>query len=316
MLPTKAYDFEMLAASIAETGPRGQGWCFGLPPGIDPDEWPLDLHNGFPLRHSFTLLLPEDYRCHGQAIVAVSFFGVSLEHHDGGAEISEPVADALRSEQAPSDPLLRRLWQVERSSHHRLARMNDILDCGYAAILLTQAEFEGPFCPPPRHNYPAHFHGAPRPRWLEVGTARDYWDSQHFPGDRPLAEFGLYKIFGQIPDENPAFNRAISWSPRAEDPNAGKAPQEDYGLGAPASGYQAPHYWKDGVVKVENWREHEWAKGHAAQHIGGTMRPIQAIPAGFSPYYIEFDEAFGGFNFGGGNAQLDFQTMKFDWACG
>jgi hypothetical protein len=30
----------------------------------------------------------------------------------------------------------------------------------------------------------------------------------------------------------------------------------------------------------------------------------------------EFDQHFGGFNFGGGNAQLDLQTMAFEWACG
>ena len=31
----------------------------------------------------------------------------------------------------------------------------------------------------------------------------------------------------------------------------------------------------------------------------------------FSPFYVEFEEYFGG-----GNAQLDFRDMKFDWACG
>ena len=45
------------------------------------------------------------------------------------------------------------------------------------------------------------------------------------------------------------------------------------------------------------------------------MKPIQAIPE-FSPFYIGFEESFGGYNFGTGNAQLDFKRMKFDWACG
>ena len=45
------------------------------------------------------------------------------------------------------------------------------------------------------------------------------------------------------------------------------------------------------------------------------MRPCQAVPE-MSPFYIEFEEYFGGYNFGGGNAQLDFGGMKFDWACG
>jgi len=45
------------------------------------------------------------------------------------------------------------------------------------------------------------------------------------------------------------------------------------------------------------------------------MRPVQNVPD-FSPYYIGFEEEFGGYNFGGSNAQLDFRDMRFDWACG
>ena len=44
------------------------------------------------------------------------------------------------------------------------------------------------------------------------------------------------------------------------------------------------------------------------------MYPVQGIPE-FSPFYIEFEEVMGGCNFGGGNGQLDFRDMKFDWAC-
>ena len=32
--------------------------------------------------------------------------------------------------------------------------------------------------------------------------------------------------------------------------------------------------------------------------------------------YLEIEEHFGGFNFGGGNGQLDLDAMEFDWACG
>ena len=68
-------------------------------------------------------------------------------------------------------------------------------------------------------------------------------------------------------------------------------------------------------MSPDNFRLHEWSKDHARNHIGGTMRPCQAVPE-MSPFYIEFEEYFGGYNFGGGNAQLDFKDMKFDWACG
>ncbi|MBF8869523.1 hypothetical protein GUK05_04655 [Escherichia coli] len=39
------------------------------------------------------------------------------------------------------------------------------------------------------------------------------------------------------------------------------------------------------------------------------------IPDGMSPFYIEFEEYFGGYNFGTGNAWLDFKNMKFDFSC-
>ncbi len=46
------------------------------------------------------------------------------------------------------------------------------------------------------------------------------------------------------------------------------------------------------------------------------MFPVQGFPE-FSPYYLDFSEYFGGFNFGGdGNCQIDLQAMKLDWACG
>jgi hypothetical protein len=33
-------------------------------------------------------------------------------------------------------------------------------------------------------------------------------------------------------------------------------------------------------------------------------------------FYVEFEEYLGGYNFGGGNGQLDFLNMQLDWACG
>ncbi len=45
------------------------------------------------------------------------------------------------------------------------------------------------------------------------------------------------------------------------------------------------------------------------------MFPCQWTPK-YSATYLEIEEHFGGFNFGGGNGQLDLETMEFDWACG
>ena len=43
--------------------------------------------------------------------------------------------------------------------------------------------------------------------------------------------------------------------------------------------------------------------------------PLQALPEGLTPYYLEIEE-ISGMNFGGGNAQLDLESGVFDWACG
>ncbi|WP_244259725.1 hypothetical protein [Escherichia albertii] len=80
----QAYDLTLLPYPIRENTPRQQGWCFGLPSGITPEQWPLDPNNGFPLNHGFTLLLPTDYRIYGPEIVALSFFAVAPEQNDGG----------------------------------------------------------------------------------------------------------------------------------------------------------------------------------------------------------------------------------------
>ena len=64
-LPKHAYDIEMLTRSADGGAGSHHGWCFGLPPGISPQQWPLDPRSGYPLMHGFTLLLPDDYRVHG-----------------------------------------------------------------------------------------------------------------------------------------------------------------------------------------------------------------------------------------------------------
>ena len=45
------------------------------------------------------------------------------------------------------------------------------------------------------------------------------------------------------------------------------------------------------------------------------MFPCQWAPK-YSATYLEPEEHFGGFNFGGRNGQLDLTTMEFDRACG
>jgi hypothetical protein len=292
----KAYDIEMLKCPAKRGLADCHGWVFGLPPGIRPEQWPLDPNNGFPLMHGFTLWLPTDYRVHGPDLVALSFFATAPDHNNGGPF---EVAGAREAVEAAS------------GTHPRLHRMRDILGCDYAVILLTDVEFRGPPCRPPAVENRT---GAQAPDWLTTGSAAAYWKDCGAMTGSPAHSHYLLELLGEPPPHDLAFHRAIHWTPREQDPNAGIPPREEWAL--EKTGYQPYFYWLDGKIASENWREHEWAKGHRDNHIGGTMRPAQNIPE-FSPYYVEFDESFGGYNFGGdGNAQLDFRDMKFDWACG
>lgn len=283
-LPSRAYDLQMLDRP-AERG-RDHGWVYGLPPGITSEQWPLDPVTGYPLMHGFTLLLPEDYRVHGEGIVALSFFATPADLTDGGATDAPEIREAV----------------MARPSHPRLSRMTDILDYEYAALLLTRSEYEGAFATPPA---PLALATVERPRWLDVGGASAFYQAAP-----PFAQ----KMFASLPRADLAENLAIALVPRASDPNAGKDPQDPHIPRNPPSDYQT-YYYFDGAPSAENYRLHDWAKDHAHNHLGGTMRPCQAVPE-MSPFYIEFEEYFGGYNFGTGNAQLDFREMKFDWACG
>ena len=311
----QAYDIEMLHQEPERRGPHNHGWCFGLPPGITPQQWPLDPVTGYPLVHGFTLLLPQDYRVHGAECVALSFFATAADQNDGGASSDEALVAAVlaESDAPPTDADLLPFWQHGRQRHPRLSRMTDILGYAYASILLTQQEFNGPLCQPPRlpaGRFAQHY---PQPEWLGKGAAAAYWAGVAPGSVGPLENHWIYRKFGAIPESRLDYARALRWTSRASDPNAGKAPRE--GRDAQATGYQLPYFWRDGKITRENYCEHEWVKGHQQDHIGGTMRPVQGIPE-FSPYYVEFEEYFGGYNFGGGNAQFDFKDMKFDWACG
>jgi len=293
------------------------GWCFGLPPGITPAQWPLDPVSGYPLMHGFTLRLPEDYRCHGPDIVGLSFFATAPDQNDGGArDDTARNAAVLGQGPRPAEEALQPFWDHARNAHPRLYRFNDILDYGYALILLTETELTGPWCQPPTLLAHAGTNPQFRPEWLDKGSAAVF-----FPGEEtanvPLTEQYYYKQLGGVPERRLDWARALEITPRAADPNAGLAPVELYSEEPAENGYRNHYYWLDGKIVTENYREHDWAKGHENNHIGGTMRPVQGVPEGMGPYYIGFEEELGGYNFGGGgNAQLDFENMRFDWACG
>ena len=104
------------------------------------------------------------------------------------------------------------------------------------------------------------------------------------------------------------WHRALRWTVRETDPNAGLVPEEDFDGEGTTSGYVDP------LDAKNDHEEREWVADLAPCHIGGTMRPAQNVPE-MSPFRIGFEEWLGGYNFGAGNAQLDVQRMIFDWAC-
>lgn len=301
----RAYDLEILPQDARSSDSENHGWVFGLPPGIKPEQWPLDPVTGYPLMHGFTLYLPEDYRVHGPDIVAFSFFATAADQGDGGAN---PVDETLRgvilnpAATPPTDADLIPFWNAARTAHPRLHRMQDILDYEYAVILLTQEEFDGAYCKPAELVANRFYEMSPEPVWIKNGSA---YTEINAPPDDCFTQ----SIQG-TPEKSIEYSRAIRWTPRANDPNAGKTPMESYDEEPTPSGYQQPWYLED-----DQYKDHSWAEDHAENHIGGTMMPIQAMPE-MSTFYVEFEEDFGIYNFGTGNAQLDFKNMVFDWACG
>ena len=266
-------------------------------------QWPRDPRTGQPLRHAFTLLLPPDHRVRGPDLVAISLFGT--DHAGLSVAQDKGVAAAWDSPAPPADPALLPVWQYRQGRHPQECGMTDLLGEPYAAIWLTPAEFQGPPCPPP-------LDAVPMPAWTRVGAAAAFVGhdgpvrpDQRSGGDRVI------RMIGGVPDQEVAFNRALRWTPRAHDPNSGLAPPEGWD-DATAAGYQSP--WTTNPAGTAALAP--WAQAHRPNHIGGTMRPVQSYPSpAFSPFYIEFEEYLGGFNFGGGCGQLDLESMLLDWAC-
>jgi len=296
----KAYDVEMAKRCVDPS--NNQGWVFGLPPGLTSEQWPLDPISGYPLMHGFTIRLPEDYRVHGPDIVALSFFATAADQED--VSIRNDLYRAIMGQPAETEEHadLKPFRDHAAHAHPRLHRMEDILGSEYAVILLTEEEFNGPACQPPRFAPNSYLNPEHQPGWLTHGAAWHFVKNNGGLGSGTYA----YKVVGALPEKSLDWHRALQITPRAQDPNAGIPPVECFEE-VSEQGYESP--WD------EDCDLKPWTRDHKSEHIGGTMRPIQSVPE-FSPFYIEFEEYLGGYNFGGGNAQLDFLQMKFDWACG
>jgi len=281
---TTAYDIWSMAQRPLPRSGRGaiwsQGWCHGLPPGITQAQWPISPANGHALRHAFTLHLPEAYRAQGPERVALSVFV------DDPFELLETLDDAAGSGKA--------------SAHPHSHEMEDVVDVLYVMIWLTQAEFDAPLADPPP--VAAALAGLPRPDWLD----RAYADCTQFVAPRGSDGAGLALLSGDAASAGIGTAFPLQVSERNGDPNTGR-PAREWAHQNELSGY-IPAYSEAGkALQLERFY-------CPSAHLGGTMFPVQGYPD-FSPYYLEFEENFGNFNFGGGAAQLDLAQMLFDWSC-
>ncbi|MBI5265125.1 MAG: hypothetical protein HY852_25305 [Bradyrhizobium sp.] len=309
--PSTAYDLELLKEPPARGTERDHGWCYGLPPGIAQEQWPLSPHDGFPMQHCFTLCIPEQYRTKGRDLVALTMF--ADQQHDDPKEVEE-VAEYLAADTV--GPLRRAdllpFWKYRLNRHPMEFRMRDAIDRNYAAIWLTEAEFTGPLCTPPDLAGNLLLQQNPPPSWLEKGLARAVFDvrvgchDSNYENCDGLEQKYWYRLFGRIPEVgHNAYGIAIA--AREGDPNVGKPPRDEI-LHADEPGNYIQPYGKEGEAI-------ELKRFHGRNHLGGTMFPSQWTPR-YSPTYLEIEEEFGGFNFGAGNGQLDLATMAFEWACG
>ena len=95
------------------------------------------------------------------------------------------------------------------------------------------------------------------------------------------------------------------WLVERDDPNAGEAPVEARG-----ERYLQP-------FNTETSRFEPWAEALFGRcHLGGTAFPVQGMPDGLTPTYLELGEISGLNLGGGGTLQIDLSSETFDWACG
>jgi hypothetical protein len=292
-----AYDIEVLHRRV-ERSPDCHGWLFGLPPGITSDQWPFDPNSGYPLMHGFTLLLPEDYRIFGPDVVAVSFFGTAPDHCDGMPFEVDGMREKV--EVLPTHPGLRVL--------------PDVVFCEFRLILLTRAEFDGPLCQPPE---PIAETSRP-PDWMTIGAGASYGRLAGEGSEQPGSY--LMRMLGEPSPPELTYTREIRLKPRANDPNAGKPPCDQWT--ADRGDYEIPFLsveemraagmmTDDGQFRPGASSIRPWAQGYTHNHLGGTT--LSDVPFKASPYYITFEEFFGGYNFGGRSGFLDLQQLDLRW---
>lgn len=97
---------------ISETGK--DGWCGGMPPGIKPAQWCRSRKSGLPMKHLFTVRVPEEYRARGKTFVAISVFQDLTDKRIEGVEESFRRKQVKR--EAPQNPILEKSVRLPRGA--------------------------------------------------------------------------------------------------------------------------------------------------------------------------------------------------------
>jgi hypothetical protein len=263
--PTTAYDLTLLQTPPCRGAENDHGWCYGLPPGIAENQWPLSPFDGFPMQPCFTLRLPEQYRAQGRDYVALTVF--ADQQHDEPGEV-EPVARYLGAEtsERPTDPDLLPYWNYRQNRHPMEFRMKDIIDHNFAAIWLTESEFAGPLCQPPGLAANGLLRENPPPPWLEKGSARAAFDLNVgcYDSVDEIAGKTWYRLFGRVPAiGHHAYGIAVAT--RAGDPNVGRPPRDKHLHKSELGDYVAPYGEGPEALNLKRLS--------GRNHLGGTMFP-------------------------------------------
>lgn len=121
------------------------------------------------------------------------------------------------------------------------------------------------------------------------------------PGENEISKLEEPNAWQEVSSYDPFKEYTPVWLVEREDPNTGKQPNEQ---------------GEDGYVDLYEMDEEKAEALYAYSHIGGTALPVQGMPEGLTPYYVELEE-FPGMNMGdAGNMQLDLKSDVVDWACG
>ena len=264
---------------FSENGDQGQGWCFGAPAGIAPSQWPRSRVNGLPMAHVFTLRVPAEYRTKSEELIAISLF----QADDHAADTVDGVAETIEMQELPEE-----------------ANESDEAGPFWASLL----------------EYATGRH--PQERYLEDlidgGWAVLWLTEAEFRGPAGMPPAEAVGVFPEYDSSDgtsayiaPTAPQYVELVVRTGDPNVGKEPKE---FPDEAAGEYVPMY--SGKGQALGLDKLFFGK----THFGGTSSPCQGEPD-TSPFYLEFDEQFGGANLGGdGVAFIDLLNDRLDWACG